>query len=317
MKRILMVLMIASLLLALTLPALAQGDEAAPVESAVAFLKTVQNEDGGFTNGFAPESDFGTTTDVVVALALAGEDPNVFFGSDMMNPLAFLGIELVEAEDIGAGQMAKALNAVFAAQKDPFAFAGFNLVDELKALQDPGTGLYGLGAYDHCLSVLALQNVGGEISPEALTVLVDAQDESGGWGFMAGEAPDTNTTALCLQALALLDAPDAATSGLEYLRSIQNDDAGWPYQNPSDFGTESDVNSTALVTQALIALGEELSAWNNPQEWIRSMQLESGAFSYQASMPGDNILATIAAIPALEGVPLNYWALAAADGNEQ
>ena len=113
---------------------------------------------------------------------------------------------------------------------------------------------------------------------------------------------------MCLQALAREDAEDAVSSGLDYLASIQNEDGGWPYQSPSDFGTTSDASSTALVVQALIALEEDLTEWNNPQDFLTGLQEESGAFRYQDEMPGDNILATIGAIPALAGVPLNHWA---------
>ncbi len=128
---------------------------------------------------------------------------------------------------------------------------------------------------------------------------------------MAGEASDTNTTGLCLQALALTDSADAVEAGLAYLQAIQNEDGGWPYQSPSDFGTDSDTNSTALVVQALVANEQDLAEWNNPQDWLLSMQNESGSFSFQEAMPGDNVVATVAVIPALVGVPLNTWAPAA------
>ncbi len=173
-------------------------------------------------------------------------------------------------------------------------------------------GVFGTGAFDHCLAVIALQNAGVELPDGTVEASVAAQNEDGGWGFMAGEASDTNTTGLCLQALAGTgaedsDAADAVDAGLAYLKAIQNEDGGWPYQNPSDFGTDSDTNSTALVVQALIANDEDLAEWDNPQEWLLSMQNESGSFSFQAAMPGDNVLATVAVIPALEGVPLNEW----------
>jgi prenyltransferase beta subunit len=169
--------------------------------------------------------------------------------------------------------------------------------------------VFGAGAFDHCLAVIALQNAAVELPAGTVEALVAAQNEDGGWGFMAGEASDTNTTGLCLQALALTDAADSVTAGLDYLKAIQNEDGGWPYQSPSDFGTDSDVNSTALVIQALLANWQNPEEWGNPQDWLLSMQNESGSFSFQAAMPGDNVLATIAAIPAVEGVPLNAWAV--------
>ena len=61
------------------------------------------------------------------------------------------------------------------------------------------------------------------------------------------------------------------------------------------------------MVQALIANDEDLAEWNNPQDWLLSMQNESGAFSYQAAAPEDNVVATLGVIPAVEGVALNEW----------
>jgi hypothetical protein len=94
---------------------------------------------------------------------------------------------------------------------------------------------------------------------------------------------------------------------LEYLHSIQNEDGGFPYQKPSEFGSDTDANSTAYVIQALIATGNDptSSDWtvggNTPLTALAALQLESGAFAWQAAVPGENFLASVQAIPALEG----------------
>ncbi len=305
-KRMMGLALTVVLLLALALPVFAQ-DEISPSLKALDYLKTVQNEDGGLTNGFAPESDVATTADAVVALALA-EQPLDDWSAAM---LAYLEAQVEAGTVIAAGPLAKVLDAVIAAEGDAEDFGGHNLVDDLLALQDE-TGVFGGGAFDHCLVMIALENVGIELPEETVPALLAAQGEDGGWGFMAGQASDTNTTGLCLQALAPTDNPEVVQAALDYLAAIQNEDGGWPYQNPSDYGTDSDTNSTALVIQALIANGEDLAGWNNPQDWLLTMQLDSGSFSFQAAYPGDNVPATVAVIPALEGQPLNAWALAAA-----
>jgi hypothetical protein len=299
-----------SLALTFTLPVLAQ-EESTPAVKALEFLKTKLNEDGGFSNGYAPESDITTTADAVVAAALAGQDPGTFFVAGGNTPVTYLEAQVAAGKVAGAGQLAKVLNAAIAAGADLQDFGGQRLIDDLLNTQQKG-GLFGTGAFDHCLAMIALQNAGVDLPDGTLDALIAAQNDDGGWGFMAGQASDTNTTGICLQALALNDAADATHAGLAYLEAIQNEDGGWPYQNPSDYGTDSDANSTALVVQALIANGEDLAAWNNPQDWLLSMQLDSGAFSFQETAPGENILATVGAIPALEGKPLNAWALDAA-----
>jgi prenyltransferase beta subunit len=305
MKRFMLVAVALYVALAMVFPAMAQ-DEDSPSAQALAFLVSVQNQDGGFSNGFAPESDLSATADAVVAAVAAGQDPNAFLTGDMMNPLAYLGIQVSSGNVTGAGSVAKVLTAVAAVGKDTAAFAGHDLTADLLALQE-ADGLFGMGAFEHCAAMVGLQNARAALPEGTVEALLALQDAEGGWGFMAGEAPDTNTTALCIQALAPTSEAGAVDAALEYLRSVQNEDGGWPYQNPSDFGTDSDTNSTALVIQALVAAGEDLAEWNNPQDWLAGMQLENGAFAYQAAFPDANLLATIGAVPALEGVPLNAW----------
>ena len=307
MKRILSGLLVIILTLALGGSTLAQEPDDT-VAAALDFLRTVQNEDGGFSNGFAPESDLSSTADAIVAIVAAGEDPADYTASDDQTTLDLLGAQLDSGVAEGvAGQFAKIVTALVAAGEDPANFNGRDVVSDLLALRAED-GVFGMGMFDHCLSVIALQNAGVALPEGALETLVAAQNEDGGWGFMADQASDTNTTGLCLQALAREDAEDAVSSGLDYLASIQNEDAGWPYQSPSDFGTTSDASSTAIVTQALNALDEDLTEWNDPQSYLAGLQEESGAFRYQDEIPGDNILATVAAIPALTGVALNAWA---------
>lgn len=306
MKRLVYGLAILALVFIIGGSAAAQDHDDA-ISAALAYLETIQNEDGGFSNGFAPESDLGATADAVIAIAAAGQDPAAFVIDEENTPLTALETQLEAGVAEGAGQIAKIITALAAAGVEASEFGGRDLTADLLALQAED-GVFGMGAFDHCLSLIALQNAGVERPEGAVEALVAAQNEDGGWGFMAGQASDTNTTALCLQALAGEDAAEPARAALDYLAGIQNEDGGWPYQNPSDFGTLSDASSTAIVIQALAALGEDPADWNDPQDFLLSLQEESGAFRYQDEVPGDNILATIAAIPALAGVPLNDWA---------
>jgi hypothetical protein len=84
---------------------------------------------------------------------------------------------------------------------------------------------------------------------------------------------------------------------------LQNADGGFPYQNPSEFGVESNVNSTALVAQTIIAAGDQPESWaaaqGNPLSFLLRLRKPSGAFGFQASFADDNVLATAGAIPAL------------------
>ncbi len=295
------------LVLSLALPVWAQDDD--PARLAVDYLMTVQNEDGGFTSGWAPESDIATTADVLIAIwsTGGGEEDYVTAAVD------YLAEQVAAGNVVGAGLVAKVVSALVMLDVDPTEFGDTNLIDDLLLVTQDDTGLFGIGAFDHCLSMIALQNAEIEVTEATVEALLAIQGEDGGWGFMAGQASDTNTTGLCLQALALSDEPEAIEAGFAYLSAIQNEDAGWPYQNPSEYGTDSDTNSTALVVQALIANDIDLAEWNNPQDWLLTLQNESGSFSYQAAMPGDNVTATVGVIPAVVGVPFNSLAFAMAE----
>jgi prenyltransferase beta subunit len=132
------------------------------------------------------------------------------------------------------------------------------------------------------------------------------QEDDGGWSFDANSQSDTNTTATAIQAL-LAGGREATsesiTDALDFLRTQQNSDGGFPYQNPSEYGTETDANSTAYVIQALLAAGQDLSDWNNPTQALAALQLPDGAFEYQKGT-GANLLATVQAVPVLAGKTL-------------
>jgi hypothetical protein len=165
----------------------------------------------------------------------------------------------------------------------------------------------------HPLAVLALVSAQRPIPVSAVEYMKAAQQENGSWAWdgTAETAGDTNTTAFVVQALvAAGEAPsnEAVAKALVYATSIQNEDGGWPYQNPSEYGTATDSNSTAVTTQAVIAAGQDpagpewtLDGTATPIGALEALQNESGAFAWQASMPDDNLLSTVQALPAVAG----------------
>jgi len=98
--------------------------------------------------------------------------------------------------------------------------------------------------------------------------------------------------------------------GLAYLAAAQNDDGGFPYSPESEYGTDSDANSTAVVIQALAAAGEDVGAggpWDKgegrtPLAALLSFQNpETGAFTFGGQ---DSAFATYQAVPGLLLAPL-------------
>ncbi len=274
------------------------------------WLISKQERDGGFGNGFAPGSDLGATAEAALALSTAGKVVTATRSVSGRTPLDFLASQMSRRK-LTTGQVARITLAVEAAGQNPQRFGYRNLTRMVLNGYNEGTGVIGENVFAHSLALIALVNAGIKPPTKAITTLESLQDKSGGWSFMGSGAPDVDTTGVAIQALiAGGRSPDdpVIQKALGYLKGIQNKDGGFPYQNPSDYGTETNANSTALVVQALLAAGIKPEAWaaadGNPLSALIKLQQPSGSITYQASMGGDNALATIAAIPALFGVSL-------------
>jgi len=273
------------------------------LDRAVSWLENQQQADGGFSNGFTPESDIGTTADAILAFVFAGEDP-ALLKKEGQSPIDFLQARVQAGDVQGAGVAAKIVLALNAVGLDPQDFAGQALVEAVLKDLDPATGLFGFGPFDSALAISALIAVEADLPEGAVDGLISTRLEDGSFSFSADPEQitgDSNTTALAVQALIAAGAKDEIGSSLDYFRSTQNEDSGWTYQKPSEYGEETDVNSTALVIQALDAAGEDLEEWGDPMAALASLQLENGAFGLNATFPDANILATIQAIPTLAG----------------
>jgi hypothetical protein len=301
-RRLLPAISFVFVLLIGALPASAASSHS--VESALAWLRSAQLSDGGFSSGFSDGSDLGATADAIVAIASAGGAPGQWRGADG-SPIDFLR---ARAAGITApGLAAKVALALIAAGEDPKAFGESDLTAVIAAGFDPSTGFYGGGPYDSALAILALAQAAGEVPPEAIAGLVRARQPDGSYAFdgsMAQGSGDSNTTALAVQALLIAGSGEEVIPSLAYFRETQNADGGWTYQKPSAFGETTDSNSTALVIQALLAGGQDLAQWGDPVRALRALQQPSGALAFNADTPGDNALATLQAIPALAGVDL-------------
>lgn len=289
-------------------PALAQVDAAA----ALAYLKSQQNADGGFGSGFSPDSTISSTADAVLAIVAVETDPATF-DQDGSTPVTYLAANASSAAS--GGDLAKLILATIAVGENPRQFGGVDSVAQLESLMG-ASGKIGNETdtfVSHTLAVLALASAQRPIPDSAVAYIQGAQQESGGWAWdgSAATAADTNSTAFAVQALiAAGEAADgeAVTLALAYYKEIQNEDGGWPYQNPSDFGTATDANSTAVTIQAIIAARQDpagagwtMAEGNTPVAALTALQNESGAFAWQAAIPDDNLLATVQALPAVAG----------------
>ncbi len=306
------IFVVMALLLTWASPVLASSPGEA-VDQALDWLKAGQNADGGFSNGFSPDSGVAPTAEVVIALAAGGRDAGTVRSADGASPLDYLYQQVSAGQVEGVGTTAKVVMALVAVGLDGSDFGGKNVIAQLEASYDADTGTYGGSIFDQTLVILALANAGRAIPAGAVDYLMAHQTTDGAWNFTGDTAAlsgDTNTTSLAIQALVAAGRKDDTGAALAYLQRVQNTDAGWPYQNPSPYGTETDANSTALVLQAIYAVGQTAGDWytdgSDPLGALIALQNANGSFSYQASFPGDNALATIQAVPTLAGVTLAH-----------
>lgn len=308
---------------------------------------------GQFTaQGFIPsQSDPGTadlsaTANGLLALASANTDPSL-----AATALSYLkaNVDAYISQDgvDGPGQLALLILDAHALGADPTSFGGTNLVARLLATQQlsgKNAGLFGTkaqvndfnaGDYDQGVALAALAATGktrGSAIRTAESWLLNQQCPDGGWTSYESKhnpcdgspadfvGPDTNSTALAIQGLAAQGdlGGSADANAHAFLVHAQDGDGGWGFEpNTASTPGSTDPDSTALVLQAILALGDSptqkpFDKTANPVSVLESFQSTSGADRGSFSFPGisgPNLLATYQAVPAVAGVvfPFNLF----------
>jgi prenyltransferase beta subunit len=296
---------LASLMILVTLAGTASAQTYPEAASkGLAWMKTQQQPDGSFV-GFGA----GSTMDAVLAIVAAGQDPATFTQGGN-TPISFLeskAADIVKAPG-GAGKL---LYVVETLGMDGRSFGGTSLVDSINSTYNASTGQYGPDVIGHAYSILGLAAAGESIPDNAIAFLDSMQTPENGWSFSGEKGPgaaDTNTTSVVMQVYAALGVDDQShqhvlRAAWLYLMSQQNADGGFPYQQGGEFGSESDVNSTSYVIQALLSVGGTDDAVK-PMQYLLSLQKPNGAFQWKQSEPDDNAGATYQAVSALLGATL-------------
>ena len=319
-------------------PSLPQAMQA---KAAATWLATQVNASGYIPSTTTPGTpDLDATANTVLALASAGA------GTGKANAaLTYLEGHVstyvtVSGSD-GPGQLALLILDAHALGVAPTSFGGTDLVARLLATErtaGANAGLFGAqaptfdGAYRQGLSLAALAAAGirsGAAVMKAESWLSTQQCSDGGWTSYVSstnpcsgkpanfEGPDTNSTALAVEGLKAQHAlgATAAAEALHFLTGAQDADGGWAYEpNTAKAPGSTDPDSTALVFQALLALGTPpsaavLSRAADPVAVLDSFQIASGAGAGALGFPGisgPNLLATYEAVPALAGVTFAY-----------
>jgi len=282
----------------------------AAVQRALAWLHTQQEEDGRFGRSRTVQ-DAPATADVVLAIALAGENPGSAAwsrgGRSALAALAELAPGYVGSD---AGKAGKVVRAIVAAGADPRAFGGTDYIAIIQKAYGPATGLYHPDSlFRHLLAVQGMAAAGVSVPPGAIQAILASQGDDGGWGWVVPVTrtlrADVDTTGRALTALVSVGVPLTSTAILRataYLAQQQRADAGWGGQGSEG---QTNSNSTALALQGLLAAGKnpEAPPWTRgaatPVTALLALQEPSGAFAYSATQAESRLLATTDALHAL------------------
>jgi energy-coupling factor transport system substrate-specific component len=291
----------ALLLVSLALGALAppRATAAPGVEAAATWMRSVQNQDGGWGDAPGEDSSAATTAWAMLGMAATGANPlDVRNGGH--SPVDYLRETIDQQRSPGA--LARTILALESAGVDPRHFAGHNLVADLFGKRrDNGSyeGWPGSTAY----AVIALREAGADGGlTRSLDWLREVQNDDGGWGDVPGSASTADGTGAVLQAL----SPDSKAShrGLGYLRESQRSGGGFPLGAGGPVNTQS----TAWATQGILAAGGNPDSYrrggSSAPNYIAARQGSDGHYAYSKS---SNQTPTWVTAYALVAMTKNYY----------
>lgn len=265
----------------LLLAALALGAATAPradaagVASAAAWLRSAQNEDGGFPASPGGESSAEVTCWAALALAAAKANP-LDVASHGHTPIDFIRSHLGQVRS--PGDYARTILAVESAGANPRNFGGRNLVAALLNRRR-SDGSYEDWPGTTAFAVIALKAAGATGGLEKTRDwLRSVQNADGGWGDVPGSPSTPDGTGAAMQALG--SGSKAVERGVGYLRSHQRRGGGFA------LGGNGLVNtpSTAWAVQGLIAAGRNPAGFRkggaSALDYLAASQGTDGSYSY-------------------------------------
>lgn len=313
----------------------AAGNPASAAAAAARYVASKVGPDGAVPSTVTTGADLDATVQTALALAATGSE-----SATLAKALDFLETK-VDAYVISSGvdqpgRLARFVLLAEATGSDPSTFGGVDLIARLRATQvttGADAGMYGTpnpygSAFNQGL-ILAALSAAGVDDPSGIAWLRTQQCDDGSWlGYRANPAvaciadtastPDSNGTSMALMGLVAQEATPVHDTEA-WLKSKQFAD-GWGYDG---FSTGGDPNSTAIVVQAIIALGGDpaSAAWTvggtSARAALLGFQLgcdrpaaDQGALFYDFGGPNDrttpNFLATVGAVAALAGKAIPF-----------
>jgi len=168
------------------------------------------------------------------------------------------------------------------------------LLGRLEVLVQP-SGRIGPALNSTIWGILALRQAGRPVPAGSVRYLTARQARSGGFAWIEGGAPDSNTTAAAVEALG---PGPSATRALRYLRGLQGRDGGFALSP----GRDSDSQSTAWAVQAYLAAGQPAPA--AALAYLARMRRPDGSYSYSSRYATTPVWVTAQVLPAVARKPL-------------
>ena len=257
---------------------LAVAAAAVALASPAAFLQGRQGADGGFSEPGSTATP-GLTAWAAIGLAAAG-DPS----GKAHDFLVAHEAQLPAATDVELAIVAEAVTGGVSPA----------LLTRLNGLVQP-SGRIGPALNSTIWGILALRQAGRAVPAASVRYLTAHQSRSGGFAWLEGGTPDSNTTAAAVEALG---RSSAATRALAYLRHLQGRDGGFALSP----GRTSDAQSTAWAIQAFLAA--DLKAPAGAAAYLARLKRPDGSYRYSAAYATTPVWVTAQVLPALAGRPL-------------
>jgi hypothetical protein len=245
------------------------------------YVASHQQSDGGFAEP-GQTSDPSLTAWAVLGLKAAGRRPT-------RSPAGYLE----ETPARTANDVALRILALDALGRDTDAF-----VAQLERMRGPG-GRIGTLVNSTIWGVLALRAT-GRPAGTSIQYLLRAQRKSGGWSWHPRTAPDSNDTAVAIQALRAAGVgprSQAIRRGLRYLRTLQRSDGGFAL-GP---GAASDAQSTAWAIQAFVAAGKPPGT--RAFRYLARLRQADGSYRHSKRYAATPVWVTSQVLPALARKP--------------
>ncbi len=273
----------------------AHPEHAVAGSGSASWLRDAQGSDGGYAATPGQQSSPAMTGWVMLGLEAVQTNPlDLRTGGE--TPVSYLRSQVGRLRSVG--DLERSILALTAAGINPRAFAGEDLVANLRAKRD------GDGSVDGQVNLtafyaLAMRAAGAREASLKRSAgwLRDAQNADGGWGIQPRAPSEADSSGAALQGLVAAGVGGKAVEGgARWLQRSQQRNGGWA------LGSSGIVNaqSTAWAVQGLVAAGAGADAIESALRYLASLREPDGHYAYSASSDQTPIWVTAQVLLATE-----------------